>query len=85
MHMLISTPYANIINMMQKLASTGLKVKITELDMRINPGGSNPQAGFKATDYDLRLQAAMYKFVVATYLKYVPAAQRGGIMTLQAG
>ncbi|MNK00552.1 Endo-1,4-beta-xylanase A precursor [compost metagenome] len=79
MHMLISTPYANIINMMQKLASTGLKVKITELDMRINPGGSNPQAGFKATDYDLRLQAAMYKFVVATYLKYVPAAQRGGI------
>jgi endo-1,4-beta-xylanase len=79
MHMLISTPYANIINMMQKLASTGLKVKITEFDMRINPGGANPQAGFKASAYDLRLQAAMYKFVVATYLKYVPEAQRGGI------
>jgi len=79
MHMLISTPYANIISMMQKLASTGLKVKITELDMRINPGGANPQAGFKASAYDLRLQAAMYKFVVATYLKYVPPAQRGGI------
>ncbi|RYZ32998.1 MAG: hypothetical protein EOP49_36615, partial [Sphingobacteriales bacterium] len=79
MHMLISTPYANIINMMQKLASTGLKVKITELDMRINPGGASPQAGFKASAYDLRMQAAMYKFVIATYLKYVPASQRGGI------
>lgn len=79
MHMLMSTPYANIINMMEKLASTGLKVKITELDMRINPGGANPEAGFKPTAYQLRLQAAMYKFVIATYLKYVPAAQRGGI------
>jgi endo-1,4-beta-xylanase len=79
MHMLISTPYANIINMMQKLASTGLKVKISELDMRINPGGANPAIGYKASAYDLRLQAAMYKFVVATYLKYVPPAQRGGI------
>ncbi len=79
MHMLLSTPYANIINMMQKLASTGLKVKISELDIRINPGGANPQAGYKASNYDLRLQAAMYKFVIATYLKYVPPAQRGGI------
>jgi len=79
MHMLISTPYANIINMMQKLAATGLKVKISELDIRINPGGANPVAGYLASAYDLRLQAAMYKFVIATYIKYVPAAQRGGI------
>jgi len=79
MHMLISTPYANIISMMQKLAATGLKVKISELDIRINPGGANPAVGYSASAYDLRLQAAMYKFVIATYIKYVPAAQRGGI------
>lgn len=79
MHMLLSTPYANIINMMQKLAATGLKVRISEFDIRINPGGANPAIGYKASAYDLRLQAAMYKFVVATYLKYVPESQRGGI------
>ena len=79
MHMLISTPYANIISMMQKLAATGLKVKISELDIRINPGGASPAVGYVASAYDLRLQAAMYKFVIATYIKYVPAAQRGGI------
>lgn len=79
MHMLLSTPYSSIISMMQKLASTGLKVRISEFDIRINPGGSSPAVGYKANDYDLRLQAAMYKFVVATYLKYVPEAQRGGI------
>ncbi|TCD11645.1 hypothetical protein EZ449_05130 [Pedobacter frigidisoli] len=79
MHMLISTPYANIITMMQKLASTGLKVRISEFDIRINPGGPNPAIGYVASAYDLRLQAVMYKFVIATYIKYVPAAQRGGI------
>jgi endo-1,4-beta-xylanase len=79
MHMLLTTPYSNIISMMQKLASTGLKVRISEFDIRINPGGASPAIGYKASDYDLRLQAAMYKFVVATYLKYVPEAQRGGI------
>jgi endo-1,4-beta-xylanase len=79
MHMLLTTPYSNIIDMMQKLASTGLKVRISEFDIRINPGGANPAAGYKASAYDLQLQAAMYKFVVATYLKYVPEAQRGGI------
>lgn len=79
MHMLLTTPYANIINMMQKLASTGLKVRISEFDIRINPGGASPAIGYKPSAYDLRLQAAMYKFVIATYLKYVPEAQRGGI------
>ncbi|WP_207424624.1 endo-1,4-beta-xylanase [Desertivirga brevis] len=79
MHMLLSTPYANIINMMQKLAATGLKVRISELDIRINPGGANPSTNYVPSEYDLRLQAAMYKFVVATYKKYVPEAQRGGI------
>lgn len=79
MHMLVTTPYANIIDMMQKLAATGLKVKISELDIRINPGGPNPVIGYRASDFDLRMQAAMYRFVIATYLKYVPESQRGGI------
>ena len=79
MHMLVTTPYANIITMFQQLAATGLKVRISELDVRINPGGANPTANYVPTEIDYRNQAAMYKFVVAAYLKYVPAAQRGGI------
>ncbi|MGI4022873.1 MAG: endo-1,4-beta-xylanase [Janthinobacterium lividum] len=79
MHMLITTPYSGIIDMMQKLAATGLKVRISELDIKINPGGNSPTVGYVPSSTDLQYQAAMYKFVVATYIKYVPVAQRGGI------
>lgn len=76
MHITINTPYAGIISMMQKLAATGLKVRISELDIKMNPGKAE---GFVPREMDYRNQAAMYKFVVETYMKYVPAAQRHGI------
>ena len=77
MHCNINTSYNQINNMFQKLAATGLKVRISELDVRLNP---SEKAGSVATSPTLlNLQAAMYNYVVKAYLKYVPEAQRGGI------
>ncbi|MBC8053131.1 MAG: endo-1,4-beta-xylanase [Sphingobacteriaceae bacterium] len=76
LHMSLNTPYSGIIDMMQKLASTGLKVRVSEFDIKLNPTSA---IGYTPSATDLQFQAAMYKFVIATYIKYVPPAQRGGI------
>jgi len=59
-----------------KLAATGLKVHVSELDIRINP---NNAPAFTATDDLLTQQAAKYKYVVDSYNTNVPASQRYGI------
>jgi endo-1,4-beta-xylanase len=76
MHISINTSNAAIDNMFIKLAATGLKVHVSELDIRINPNNSSP---FTATDDLLTQQAAKYKYVVDSYNANVPAAQRYGI------
>jgi endo-1,4-beta-xylanase len=76
MHVSINTAQSGIDNMFRKLAATGLKVKVTELDVRINPSNA---AGFTPTAALLTSQAAMYKYVAESYFRYVPAAQRYGI------
>ncbi|MFW0714661.1 endo-1,4-beta-xylanase [Pedobacter sp. N23S346] len=77
MHCNINTSYNQINNMFQKLAATGLKVRISELDVRLNPSEKVGNVG--ASIPSQNLQAAMYNYVVKAYFKYVPAAQRGGI------
>lgn len=78
MHCSINTSYNQINDMFQKLAATGLKVRISELDVRLNP---SEKVGSVGTSAALKnLQAAMYNYIVKAYLKYVPAAQRGGIL-----
>ncbi|HSC53256.1 MAG TPA: endo-1,4-beta-xylanase [Phnomibacter sp.] len=70
------TNYGGIDYMFQKLAATGLLVKVTELDITIKGSVSD------ATVADAQVagyQAAMYNYIVAAYMKYVPAAQRAGI------
>lgn len=67
--------YGGIDRMMQKLAATGLKVRISELDVRVvqsnASGGMTPEfAGY---------QAAIYKYAIESYMKHVPVAQRAGI------
>jgi endo-1,4-beta-xylanase len=62
--------------MFRKLAATGLKIRVSELDIRVNP--SDVQ-GFTTTAAILTQQADMYSFVVKAYLQYVPAAQRHGL------
>ena len=76
MHISYNTPQAGIDNMFQKLAATGLKMKVSELDIRINPANA---VGFTPTQALLDNQAAMYKSVVDSYFRLVPAAQRYGI------
>ena len=73
MHIGINTSQTGIDNMFRKLAATGLKVRVSELDIRVNP---NSIAGYTATATDLSNQAAMYKFVVESFFKNVPASQR---------
>lgn len=76
MHLARSNIYYNGIDqMMQKLAATGLKVRISELDVRVVQNSSS--GGM--TDQLAAFQAAIYKYAVESYLKYVPPAQRGGI------
>jgi endo-1,4-beta-xylanase len=76
MHISINTSNANIDAMFQKLAATGLKVHVSELDIRINPNNTTP---FTATADLLSQQAAKYRYVAESYNKYVPASQRFGI------
>ncbi|HEX7847082.1 MAG TPA: endo-1,4-beta-xylanase, partial [Chitinophagaceae bacterium] len=76
MHININTPDISIDNMFSQLAATGLKVHVSELDIRINPGNA---AGFTPTSNLLDQQAQKYRYVAQSYRNNVPAAQRYGI------
>ncbi len=76
MHININTPNSNIDNMFTQLAATGLKVHVSELDIRINPGNV---AGFTATTALFEQQAEKYRYVALSYKNNVPASQRYGI------
>jgi endo-1,4-beta-xylanase len=76
MHISTGTDIQGIASMFKKLAATGLKIKISELDIKMNPNGVS---GF-ALDQNLQVsQADLYNFVVSSYIQNVPASQRGGI------
>jgi endo-1,4-beta-xylanase len=75
-HITINTPNTGIDNALLKLASTGLKVKITELDVRLNPGNT---PNFVASPVMYAQQAARYRYVAESYYRNVPEAQRYGI------
>ncbi|MGC4101870.1 endo-1,4-beta-xylanase [Ferruginibacter sp.] len=76
MHISRTTSYDGIDQMFKKLAATGLKIHVSELDVKINP---NVVPGYILTPMEENYQAQMYNYVVASYLKYVPAAQQYGI------
>ncbi len=73
MHISINTPNTGIELMFQKLAATGLKVRVSELDVRVNPSNI---AGFVPTAAQLKEQADKYQFVLESFVRNVPAAQR---------
>lgn len=79
MHISISTPQSGIDNAFMKLAATGLKIRVSELDIRINPQNTAGFVSYPADPTLLAAQSAMYKYVVSSYLKYIPSAQRFGI------
>lgn len=76
MHISINTNNAGIDNAFQKLAATGLLIHVSEMDVRINPSNANP---FTPTSDLFFQQAEKYKYVVESYFRNVPAAQRYGI------
>jgi len=76
MHITRNTSYDGIDQMFKKLAATGLKIHVSELDVRINP---NAVPGYILTPLEENYQAKMYNYVIASYLKYIPKAQQYGI------
>jgi endo-1,4-beta-xylanase len=78
MHIDINVDTAGITSALKRLAATGLKVHISELDISVNPN-NDPNIVFTSA---LQLkQAALYQFIAETYHASVPAAQRYGITT----
>jgi endo-1,4-beta-xylanase len=75
MHIAWNTPYAGIDAMFQKLAVTGLKIKISELDVKTVQSSAAGAPTPQLNGY----QAAMVRYVVQSYLKNIPKAQQGGI------
>jgi endo-1,4-beta-xylanase len=75
MHISKNTSYAGIDAMMVKLGATGLKIRISELDVKIIMGSAAGKPTPELSGY----QAAIYKYVVSSYLKNIPKAQQAGI------
>lgn len=76
MHVTMNTSYGGIESMFKKLAATGLKIRISELDVRINP---NNKGSFTFDALQESFQAQMYNFIVKSYIENIPKAQQAGI------
>ena len=76
MHISRNTNYDGIDQMFKKLAATGLKIHVSELDVKINP---NAVPGYILTNLEENYQAQMYNYVVSSYLRNIPKAQQFGI------
>jgi endo-1,4-beta-xylanase len=76
MHLTVKNDREGIERALKKLAATGLKVRISEMDVRVNPWNV---FGYKPTEADLIAQRDLYRFAIGAYYRLVPAAQRAGI------
>lgn len=76
MHVSITTSHSGIDYAFKTLASTGLKIRISELDVIVNTSKS---ATYVPSATVLSLQGDMYKYILQSYLANVPAAQRFGV------
>ena len=71
MHISLTTDTTKINQMFQKLAASGKLIKVTEFDVALKT--TTP------TTENYAAQAKMYQYVVDSYMKYIPEAQRYGI------
>jgi endo-1,4-beta-xylanase len=78
-HTSILNSYAGIDAMFQKLAATGLKIRISELDVKINPANKANFSQVPVVATILASQADMYRYIINSYIKNIPATQRYGI------
>jgi endo-1,4-beta-xylanase len=81
MHVLLDWPDVSVIEQaMRNVADRGLKVKITELDVRVNnPYNSSAPVYTSLTDEAASRQKERYNEIVAAYLRAVPPSLRAGI------
>ena len=75
MHIDIYLTKEKIDKMFQKLAGTGLKIRVSELDIRIT--NSMTPSTVSATQWEK--QKEQYRIIVSSYNQFVPASQRAGI------
>jgi endo-1,4-beta-xylanase len=80
-HMTNTQTDANISAAITSAAATGLKVHISELDIRLNDA---KVAGYVLTQAYADQQAGRYKFVIKTY-NAIPVGQQFGITTWNVG
>ncbi|GHV56144.1 hypothetical protein FACS1894182_02110 [Bacteroidia bacterium] len=82
MHLNINTRKETIIEdvqaMFQKLAATGKKIKVSELDIAISQE-SNPASPVQPTAEQYARQAELYQVVAELYTQIIPENQRYGI------
>jgi len=76
MHIGTNVSLTAVENMFKKLAATGLKVRVSELDIRVN---LTNVAGFTPSSAVLVQQSDVYKSIAEAYIRNVPAAQRHGM------
>jgi len=76
MHVSINTSKEQIDNHFQKLAATGLLVHVSELDIGVNTTNAT---SLVFTDALETTQAEMYNYIIASYIRNVPQAQRYGV------
>lgn len=82
MHISINTPDEGIDDAFRKLASTGLLIRISEMDIKVNPSNNPDFILTKALEED---QAEKCRYVLQSFFKYVPAKQRYGITFWNVG
>ncbi len=82
LHTDINASTSGIENALRELATTGLKIHISELDISVNPKSNSP---FDYTDNIKQLQYNKYKFIVSAYRRIIPADQQYGITTWNVG
>jgi endo-1,4-beta-xylanase len=76
MHLTIKNDRKGIEIALQRLAATGLKIRISEMDVRVNPWN---YFGYQPSNEDLVAQRDLYRFAMGAYYRLVPASQRAGI------
>jgi endo-1,4-beta-xylanase len=76
MHITTRVDRGGIENALKKLSATGLKIHVSEMDVRTNPWN---YFGYRQSNEDMIAQRDLYRFVVGAYYRIVPAAQRFGI------
>jgi endo-1,4-beta-xylanase len=70
---------ASVDNMFKLMAATGKLVRVSELDMGIVDENGNEVKTADATEEQLQAQARYFNYIVRSYFRNVPAAQRYSI------